>query len=589
MKVYQLARLYRTAACCCAPASRRCARSTWCSDLLAAHLRPQLVAREEPDRAGPADVGRARRRRPRHAGRRPHDGGRRAQRRHGPACSAQIARFHDDEVARFIDWFTRAFEPVLMAVLGVADRRRGGADVHADLRACREHPMMITRRTSPSSPTTLRMRRDRPLARAAATAAGPAFDADPLRRGHAPRLRRAARRRRRAVGGARRPVRPRHPGLDRGAAARAVPLPPGAAARTSRPTSSQQEAGLRAMDGVAEGLHVDRRRARHAQEISFEAASRSRQHRGAPGELDALRRAEGRRERRAPRVDRAPASPSSTASTACSPRAETMPGTELAEQVISRIKVMSELDIAERRVPQDGRFKARRDGREIDFRVSVMPSVFGEDAVLRILDRQRALRPAAGPDARRRWASTPDMKQRLRQLSTEPYGMLLVTGPTGSGKTTTLYAVISEANKGLDKIITIEDPVEYQLPGRAADPGERAEGPHLRARPALDPAPRPGPHHGGRDPRPGDRRDRGAVGAHRPPRLHHGAREQRDRRARPLPAHGRGRLQPGVGAERRAGAAPGAGASARPVTAKAAATAAAPASRAARRSASCWC
>ncbi|HZS68909.1 MAG TPA: GspE/PulE family protein [Burkholderiales bacterium] len=144
--------------------------------------------------------------------------------------------------------------------------------------------------------------------------------------------------------------------------------------------------------------------------------------------------------------------------------AESVPGTEVAEQVISRIKVMSELDIAERRVPQDGRFKARREGREIDFRVSVMPSVFGEDAVLRILDR-RALSDqlkgltldALGFDA--------DIIERMRQLSAEPYGMLLVTGPTGSGKTTSLYATITEVNKGLDKIITIEDPVEYQLPG----------------------------------------------------------------------------------------------------------------------------
>jgi general secretion pathway protein E len=144
--------------------------------------------------------------------------------------------------------------------------------------------------------------------------------------------------------------------------------------------------------------------------------------------------------------------------------AETMPGTELAEQVISRIKVMSELDIAERRVPQDGRFKARRDGRDIDFRVSVMPSVFGEDAVLRILDR-RALTDQLQGLTLDALGFAAEMKQNLRQLSTEPYGMVLVTGPTGSGKTTTLYAVISEANKGLDKIITIEDPVEYQLPG----------------------------------------------------------------------------------------------------------------------------
>jgi general secretion pathway protein E len=144
--------------------------------------------------------------------------------------------------------------------------------------------------------------------------------------------------------------------------------------------------------------------------------------------------------------------------------AETVPGTELAEQVISRIKVMSELDIAERRVPQDGRFKARRDGREIDFRVSVMPSVFGEDAVLRILDR-RALTDQMQGLSLDALGFSPAMKQDLRRLSGEPYGMLLVTGPTGSGKTTTLYAVISEANKGQDKIITIEDPVEYQLPG----------------------------------------------------------------------------------------------------------------------------
>jgi general secretion pathway protein E len=144
--------------------------------------------------------------------------------------------------------------------------------------------------------------------------------------------------------------------------------------------------------------------------------------------------------------------------------AENVPGTELAERVISRIKVMSELDIAERRVPQDGRFKARRDGREIDFRVSVMPSVFGEDAVLRILDRKMLSDQLSGLTLDS-LGFDDRLKQELRRLSTEPYGMLLVTGPTGSGKTTSLYAVITEVNKGLDKIITIEDPVEYQLPG----------------------------------------------------------------------------------------------------------------------------
>ena len=144
--------------------------------------------------------------------------------------------------------------------------------------------------------------------------------------------------------------------------------------------------------------------------------------------------------------------------------AETVPGVEVAEQVISRIKVMSELDIAERRVPQDGRFKARREGREIDFRVSVMPSALGEDAVLRILDR-RALSDQLQGLTLNALGFDPDIIERMRKLSAEPYGMLLVTGPTGSGKTTSLYATITEVNKGLDKIITIEDPVEYQLPG----------------------------------------------------------------------------------------------------------------------------
>ena len=143
---------------------------------------------------------------------------------------------------------------------------------------------------------------------------------------------------------------------------------------------------------------------------------------------------------------------------------ESIPGTELAEQVISRVKVMSELDIAERRVPQDGRFRARRDKRDIDVRVSVMPSVFGEDAVLRILDR-RALSDQINGLSLDSLGFSAESKGRLRELSTQPYGMLLVTGPTGSGKTTTLYALISEANRGLDKFVTIEDPVEYHLPG----------------------------------------------------------------------------------------------------------------------------
>lgn len=141
-----------------------------------------------------------------------------------------------------------------------------------------------------------------------------------------------------------------------------------------------------------------------------------------------------------------------------------MQGADLAEQVISRIKVMSELDIAERRIPQDGRFKVSIQGREIDFRVSVMPSIFGEDAVLRILDRQALTDHVEGLTLNQLGFNTVAITS-IRRLSSEPYGMLLVTGPTGSGKTTSLYAAISEVNHGNDKIITIEDPIEYQLPG----------------------------------------------------------------------------------------------------------------------------
>ena len=141
-----------------------------------------------------------------------------------------------------------------------------------------------------------------------------------------------------------------------------------------------------------------------------------------------------------------------------------VPRLEFSEQVVSRIKVMSELDIAERRVPQDGRFKVAMSGREVDFRVSIMPSIFGEDAVLRILDKQALSDQVKGLRLDFLGFDEQSMRE-MRKLSNEPYGMVLVTGPTGSGKTTTLYAAITEINHGQDKIITIEDPVEYQLPG----------------------------------------------------------------------------------------------------------------------------
>src|SRR5277367_634437 len=143
--------------------------------------------------------------------------------------------------------------------------------------------------------------------------------------------------------------------------------------------------------------------------------------------------------------------------------------------ILSRIKVMSELDIAERRVPQDGRFRVRYKGRFVDFRVSIMPSVHGEDAVLRVLDKetlsekfQNLTLDVVGFD--------PQDITRFRRYIHEPYGMVLVTGPTGSGKTTTLYAAINEIKNDEDKIITIEDPVEYQVRGITQIPVNEKKG-----------------------------------------------------------------------------------------------------------------
>jgi len=139
-------------------------------------------------------------------------------------------------------------------------------------------------------------------------------------------------------------------------------------------------------------------------------------------------------------------------------------GVEVAEHIISRLKVLAELDIAERRVPQDGSFRVESGGREIDLRVSIMPSIHGEDAVIRILDK-RAMIEAYGALTLEALGFDSASLVSLRALAQEAYGMLLVTGPTGSGKTTTLYAALTEIHNGREKIITIEDPVEYQLPG----------------------------------------------------------------------------------------------------------------------------
>ena len=150
-------------------------------------------------------------------------------------------------------------------------------------------------------------------------------------------------------------------------------------------------------------------------------------------------------------------------------------GKEHHSTIISRVKVMSELDISERRVPQDGRFRVKYNGRAIDFRVSIMPSIHGEDAVLRVLDKESMsekfrtlVLDVVGFDEE-------DLRK-FRRYIKEPYGMVLVTGPTGSGKTTTLYAAVNEIKTDEDKIITIEDPVEYQIRGVTQIPVNEKKG-----------------------------------------------------------------------------------------------------------------
>ena len=143
--------------------------------------------------------------------------------------------------------------------------------------------------------------------------------------------------------------------------------------------------------------------------------------------------------------------------------------------IISRVKVMSELDIAERRVPQDGRFRVRYKGRHIDFRVSIMPSIHGEDAVLRVLDKETLSETFRNLTLDVVGFASGDL-QKFRRYIHEPYGMVLVTGPTGSGKTTTLYAAINEIKTDEDKIVTIEDPVEYQVRGITQIPVNEKKG-----------------------------------------------------------------------------------------------------------------
>jgi general secretion pathway protein E len=146
-----------------------------------------------------------------------------------------------------------------------------------------------------------------------------------------------------------------------------------------------------------------------------------------------------------------------------------------AEQVISRLKVLAELDIAERRIPQDGRLTVHLENYDIDLRISIMPGLHGEDAVLRILDKQALTQEDIPLTLELLGFDTQTMIQ-IRKLAKQPYGMMLVTGPTGSGKTTTLYALLHEQHDGQQKIITIEDPVEYQIKGTLQIPVNEKKG-----------------------------------------------------------------------------------------------------------------
>ncbi len=282
--------------------------------------------------------------------------------------------------------------------------------------------------------------------------------------------------------------------------------------------------------------------------------------------------------------------------------------------IISRIKVMAELDIAEKRVPQDGRFKVRMPGKTIDFRVSIMPSVHGEDAVIRILDKESISEQFT--ELKLDILGFPEQElKRFRKYIREPYGMVLVTGPDRLGQDDDALRRAGRDQDGRRQDRHHRGSGRVPAQGHHADSHQREEGAHVRARLAVDPAPRPRQDHGGRDPRPGDGADRHPVGAHRPPGVHHRPRQQRGGRARPLPEHGRRALSVRLGAQLRHGAAPGAphllalppagprraeaarGVGPQPVArpdppvlrrAPAASSAAAAASRAGRPSASCW-
>ncbi len=185
------------------------------------------------------------------------------------------------------------------------------------------------------------------------------------------------------------------------------------------------------------------------------------------------------------------------------------PPRHLAFAITTRIKVMANLDIAERRMPQDGRIRLTVGGHPVDLRVSVLPTMFGESVVMRVLDRSVVMLDLGVV------GMEPATLAAFREMIRRPNGIVLVTGPTGSGKTTTLYGALNELNVIEDKLITTEDPVEYEIDGIVQIPIDREHRQHLRPVPAFHPAAGSRQDPGGRDPRPGDGRDRRAGLAHR--------------------------------------------------------------------------
>ena len=219
---------------------------------------------------------------------------------------------------------------------------------------------------------------------------------------------------------------------------------------------------------------------------------------------------------------------------------------------------MAELDIAEKRLPQDGRISLRIGGRAVDVRVSTLPSSHGERAVLRLLDKAESKFTLEG------LGMSGDTLARFHRLIQQPHGIVLVTGPTGSGKTTTLYASLGRIDTGATNVLTVEDPVEYELAGHRPDAGQPEDRPDLRQGAARHPAAGPGRDHDRRDPRLRDRADRHPGLAHRPPGARHAAHQRRAVGRHAADRHGRRALPAQLVAARRAGAAAGAGSSASP-------------------------